>query len=240
MTKAQLTAVLAGAILITVGAVSSVSAGDTVKHSITFATYASDGDDLYWALVLAESIRDFGGSLSDAPIWVHLNDAAPELDTMYAPRRDSLKVAIGHSHTPEGMQKIIYSGKVYASATAEKKLAGTTAILAWLDPDVIFVKEPKAFMLGATVALGYRPVQLVNISSPYSEPLNEFWAHLYQDLGVVDSQIYPMTTTTDMVQIRAHFNAGMLIVRPERGILQSWPLALEKVWADPAIQRMCS
>ena len=214
--------------------------GETMNETVTFATHAADADDLYWALVMAESLREFGGALAGAPIRIYLDDAAPELDTMFAGHRDSLGVTIKHSQTPPGIRKVVYSSKVYAAATAEREAAEQGGIVAWLDPDVVFVKEPSAFRLDSGVVLGYRPVQLLNISSRYQDPLNAFWSRLYFLLGVADSMTFRMTTTTDLVEIRPHFNAGMLIVRPEHGILRAWPLALEKLFEDSIIQRMCA
>jgi hypothetical protein len=41
-----------------------------------------------------------------------------------------------------------------------------------------------------------------------------------------------VVTPIDEARIRAYFNAGMLIVRPERGILQGWPEAFAQVYSD--------
>ncbi len=241
MSAKPLTAALAAIILSTCGpARTEAIEHKNMNQSVAFATYATDRDDLYWGLVMAESLREFGGSLAKAPVWIYLDDAAAELDTMFVPRRESLNVQIGHSQTPEEMRKVIYAQKVYAAASAEKELGAECDILAWLDPDVVFVMEPSAFRLDSSVVLGYRPVQLINISSKYDDPPNEFWSHLYRDLGVTDSAVFPMITTTDLVKIRPHFNAGMLIVRPEHGILRSWAPALETVCADSVIQRICA
>jgi hypothetical protein len=210
-----------------------------MDQPVTFATYATDRNDLYWGLVMIESLREFGGSLADAPARIYVDDATPELDTMYLSRREHLQVVVRKSHTPDKMKRVIYAEKAYAAATAENELAGAGGILAWLDPDVIFVKEPSAFWLDTDKVLGYRPVQLLNISSRYDQPPGEFWSRLYTLLGVADSLIFPMTTTTDMVEIRPHINAGMLIVRPENGILRSWPAALEVLCADSSIRQFC-
>jgi len=241
MSAKPLTAVLAAIILLTCGpARTEAPEHKNMNQSVAFATYATDRDDLYWGLVMSESLREFGGSLTNAAVRIYIDDTAPELDTMFLQRRESLNVSIEHSHTPDGMKRIIYAQKAYAAALAERETAQTGEILAWLDPDVVFVKEPSAFRLDSNVALGYRPVQLLNISSRYNQPPDEFWSRLYRILNVADSSIFPMTTTTDLVEIRPQFNAGMLIVRPERGILRSWPPALEKLCADSAIQSIFS
>jgi hypothetical protein len=41
--------------------------------NLAFATYAFDRDDLYWATVMAESLRTFGGRLRVAPVRTNLD-----------------------------------------------------------------------------------------------------------------------------------------------------------------------
>jgi len=41
------------------------------RHPIIFATYAELPQQLYYARVMIESIRTFGGDYKDAPVWLY-------------------------------------------------------------------------------------------------------------------------------------------------------------------------
>ena len=41
-------------------------------ENIVFATFAQDESELEQALVLAKSLRSFGGDMKDAPFWLYL------------------------------------------------------------------------------------------------------------------------------------------------------------------------
>jgi hypothetical protein len=115
-----------------------------------------------------------------------------------------------------------YAAKVFAAARAEEQAEGRGGILAWLDEDTIVLQEPEAFALQPGRALAYRPVMHKNIGTLYAQPVDDFWARIYRKLSVPDSALFPMITPADGDTIRPYFNAGLLVVRPERGILRRW------------------
>jgi hypothetical protein len=208
-------------------------------ETLVFATYADNDNDLYWAGVLGESIRTFGGRFKNCAIWVYISDNASELDKSTLEKIDSLNITIKKCPIPGNIGSFYYSGKVFAAGEAEKAACSQFEILAWLDPDMVFVKEASDFLLSDGIDLGYRPVQLVNISSRFDEPLDEYWRRIYQLLGVSDSSVFPMTTTVDNVRIRPHFNAGMIIVRPNAGVLEKWAGNISTLMKDSLIIEMC-
>jgi hypothetical protein len=48
-----------------------------------------------------------------------------------------------------------------------------------------------------------------------------------------------MTTPADRQVINAYFNAGLLVVRPERGILRGWGEGFRELCRDPELTAMC-
>jgi hypothetical protein len=207
--------------------------------SLVFATYADSDDDLYWATVLAESIRGMGGRLRDCPIWIYMpEDIKPSPSKVS--RTDAFSITLKSSSMPNEAREFYYSGKVFAAGLAERNAEQDFDILAWLDADAVFVREPSDFLLDMGIDLGYRPVQLVIISSPLDNPISEYWKRIYDMLDVSESAIFPMTTTVDGVSIRPHFNAGMVIVRPQVGILKKWADNFTKLISDSAVVRLCN
>lgn len=208
------------------------------KTKLIFATYAQDKNDFHWAMVMFESIDSFAGHYKAAPRWLYLVDPTPEMESLAIEQQFRYGCQIKKSATPPQATQLFYAGKVYASAIAESEAAGGCDYLAWLDPDIVFVKPPESFELPENIALGCRPVMLQLIGSAYDQPPDSFWSRLYNLLNVSDSAIFSVTTPVDRAKIRAYFNAGMLIVRPEKGILRGWPEAFEKLYGDSTIMAM--
>ncbi|MCU0607341.1 MAG: hypothetical protein MUF78_07980 [Candidatus Edwardsbacteria bacterium] len=207
---------------------------------IVFATYAEDDTDAAAALTMAESLRGFGGSLSDAPLWLYCPEEKPELAAAVAGRAAELGVAVKASPTPEPAREYYFAMKVYAAAAAESAAAaGRHPLLAWLDPDTVVVREPAAFLLKPGTALACRPVMHRLIGSSYDGPADEFWARAYRAMGVAADRIFPVTAPVDGAVIRAYFNAGMLVARPERGTLRQWPAQFERLYTDGFFREQC-
>ncbi len=216
--------------------------GDSLSMAnapIIFATYASDDEALYWALIMAESIREFGGEMRNAPIWVYRPEGRPDVDSTLHTKQEVLGVVLKICPIPEDARGTLFAGKVNASAMAEAEAEGRGDILAWLDPDEIFVKEPKEFMLPEGISFGYRPVMHKLIGSLYSEPPDEFWSRVYSRLSVSESTVFPVISPLDQLTLRAYFNAGVLIVRPERGLLRRWPDCFRTLYNDSVFAEWC-
>lgn len=208
-------------------------------ENIVFATFAQDESEVEQALVLAKSLRSFGGDMKDGPFWLYLPIESPELQEKIGNRASVLNIEVRTSATPEAALNYYYSGKTFAAGNAEGNAAGYFKILAWLDADNVIVREPKDFLLKDGVCFGWRPVMLKLIGSAYNEPPDEFWARLYDKFSVKQEAVFPITTPVDSAQIRAYFNAGILIVRPKRGILRKWSVFYEKLYSDPFYQEEC-
>jgi hypothetical protein len=143
------------------------------------------------------------------------------------------------SEAPPAALRYPLAGKVFAAARAESSAVGRAGVLAWLDEDTVVLEEPRDFRLPRGVSLGYRPVMHKRIASLHAEPPDGFWSRVYEKLGVSPSAAFPMVTPADSQVVRAYFNAGLLVVRPERGILRHWVEAFPVLYGDTAIVRMC-
>jgi hypothetical protein len=206
------------------------------KKPVIFATFAESEHGLNNALVLAESIRTFGGRFKDAPVWVCVSQYTPEISGQMKDRLGELKVEIKSSITPEDAMGFFYSSKVFASALAEKQAEGLGAVLVWMDNDTVILTEPSEFMLPDGIAFGYKPVMHKLIGSAYSKPPDEFWSRIYDKLNVRQESMFPMLTITDSIEIRPYFNAGILVVRPEHEILRKWAEYYPLLYRDEYFQ----
>lgn len=172
------------------------------------------------ALIMAESIRRFAGSLSDCPIWM----VVPEPEEIPAKMRSELLscgVQIKTFSEPD-ISPFPFATFVCAAAAAESLAKGKTELLAWMDVNTIVMNEPRHFLLDEGKTLGYRPVHHTLIGSVYAKPLDPFWTLIYQKCNVTEEKIFPMKTHVDHHVLRPYFNAGCLVVRPGRGLLHAW------------------
>lgn len=209
------------------------------EQKLIFGVFAEGDEQLKHALILVESIRTFTGKYHNSPVWVYVPEEAHENIGFFREKFCAFGAKVKGSKAPKAALQFPYARKVFAAAQAEDEALGKTDILIWMDDDTVFLKEPDEFLLNKGVSFGYRPVMHQLIGSLYSEPVDEFWSRVYQKLDVPQSSIFPMTTPADNKTIRPYFNAGLLVVRPERGILRKWAFNFPLLYEDPVFVGWC-
>ena len=110
-------------------------------------------------------------------------------------------------------------------------------LLVWLAANTIMLQEPKEFLLPDHKSLGYRPVHHTLIGSRYDEPLDAFWTLVYHYCNVPENRVFPMMTHMDQTKVRPYFNAGLLVTRPEKRLLQSWNSTFLSIFREPPLQK---
>jgi len=203
--------------------------------NLIFAFMQAYGEDERESLLMAHSLRMFGGELANQPLWLMMPQKLEQVSESTRQALRKLDVQINRFEVPEEALGFPFGGKVYAAAAAESLASYQADVLIWMDSDTIFAGEPAEFVLRGNVNLGYRPVMLKNISSLYDEPVNAFWSFIYERCGTPVKKIPPMTTTVDTVRIRPQFNAGILSVRPQKRLLQAWRDNFERLYQQPEL-----
>ncbi len=209
------------------------------RQPIIFATFAEDAGSLSNVLLMAESIRTFGGRYKDAPIRAYMPADLAEQEAETAGRFKDLDVEVRTSEAPEDAAWFHYSAKVFAAAKAEAEAKGAAEILAWLDEDTVMLEEPDEFILPEGKSLGYRPVMHKNIGLLWAEPPDAFWGRAFELLSVPESSLFPMVTPADGDTLKPYFNAGCMIVRPERGLMAGWVDCWTTLYRDSLMTEMC-
>lgn len=208
--------------------------------TIIFATYAETEVELRHARVLAESIRAFAGRFREAPMWVYVPETlastiADETMNLFL----ELRVEIRTSRIPDDAGWFYYAGKTFAAGAAEAAADEKATILVWMDEDTIVMQEPVDLVLSDGIGFAYRPVMHNRSGSLYSEPPDPFWSRIYEKLAIDPKALFSMVTPADRQTIRAYFNAGLLVVRPEHQILRKWGDSFTVLYRDSVLARMC-
>ncbi|MFX1512031.1 MAG: hypothetical protein ACFFCQ_05560 [Promethearchaeota archaeon] len=206
-------------------------------NSLIFACLVDSDDSKHKALILAKSIRKFAGTLSNSPIWVLIPDTDYKIPTKMKEQLRPLDVQLIPFSVNQKVLKFPFAGVVFAAATVESLAMEKSELLAWLGTDTIVINEPKDMLLSEHKNLGYRPVHHTLVGSIYEESIDPFWELVYQMCNVPEEKIFPMKTHVDGKILRPYFNAGFLIVRPEKGLLQSWWDRFKELYRNPAFKR---
>jgi hypothetical protein len=180
-----------------------------------FVTYLSEAAEARSVFRFITSLRRFGGSLKDSPVWVIA--ASPDL-------ADELAFA-GVEIFPSEMDlpDYLFSGKVAARAQAEAAAGSDTSNLVWVNPGTLFVRPPDLFGLDLPEAVdaAFRPVHIRNVGSLNSLPLDPYWSAIYQAVGLKATP-FSVESFVDEMVIRPYFNTHIFAVRPAKGLMQAW------------------
>jgi hypothetical protein len=204
-------------------------------QKLIYTTLAVPGKSELDALLLIESIRSFGGDLSNNPIWVLVPKILGSLSSPTQEKLACLRAKIVPFESDSEILKFPFAAKIVGTAFAEKLARGQTERLAFMDRDTLVLQEPTEFLISADKKLGYRPVHHKLIGPTWDEPLDPFWQLVYEICEVPDDNLFPMTTHAGE-QIRPYFNAGMFIVRPQSGLLVQWRDVFLKGYRQPQFQ----
>jgi len=231
--------IILSAFIFFLAAVNYGSGEKPMNKSIIFAAYAETDEQLQHTVYMTESIREFAGQCADAPTWIFIPDKYTDPDTVLINRLRSMGVEIKTSTVPNESLWLYYAGKVFAAGIAEAEANGKCDILVWMDEDTIVLQEPVDFILDDNISFAYRPVMHNRSGSLYIEPPDEFWGRIYGILNINDESLFSMVTPGDQQTIRTYFNAGLLVVRPEKAILRKWAEDFKTLYFDSVLVEMC-
>ncbi|HUT79822.1 MAG TPA: flavin reductase family protein [Candidatus Bathyarchaeia archaeon] len=191
------------------------------------------GEDDPGTTMLIASIRKFGGTLANSPIWIMTARTENEISKGVRDKFHVMGAEIKHIEDKDVDLKFPFVSFTLAAATAEKMATGKAEFFAWLDSNILVINEPKEFLLKKGIKLGYRPVHHTLIGSVFDEPLDSFWKIIYEKCKVSEEKVFPMKTHVDGKILRPYINSGFLVVRPERGLLQLWWSQYKKNYNEP-------
>jgi hypothetical protein len=166
-----------------------------------------------------------------------MTESGKDLSPKTRSKIDELDVTLIPLEIDSESSSFPFTKHAQAAALAESESIGKASILAWIAPNTLILQEPSEFILKEGISLGYRPVHHKLLGLTYDEPLDTFWSAVYEFCNVPDNRVFAMKPQVENLIIRPYFNAGCLVVRPERSLFQSWRDMFLKVYQEPVFMK---
>lgn len=171
------------------------------------------------AMLLIASLREFGGCLSNTPIYSY----QPRKQFKISPSTAAFfsEHNVVHFDIPLNVEYEHYPLANKPLACAHREQHSNADFLIFLDSDVFFYNEPSALtdLNGSDVKL--RPVDFKGVGSNMSGDENEeYWKDLYHTLGVTVKRTVESTVTGE--KILEYYNSGHIVTKREIGLFTRW------------------
>ena len=188
---------------------------------IAIVVYPSQASEIN-AHLFIEGVRTFGGSLSTTRIWCLVPDTGKTVSSDFRDFCNAKKGEVLAFKIPSEATRFPLAADVAGAAYAERKARSSHSLLAWLGANTLVFREPQRFLLPDRASIGYCPVHHTNIGSMFDSVLDPFWTQVYKACNVPHDRIFPMKSQVDGKTLRPYFNASSLVIRPERGLFETW------------------
>lgn len=187
--------------------------------SIAFVFCVEPGTLESQAILLAESIRRWGGRHADAPIHAFNPRGRGPLATETLARLAADRVTVHDEPINTEHAEYGYGNKVHACDWAARHL--DAEILAFLDTDTVVVAETTDLSLAPGIDLAVRPVVSKGEGSAgEGDPNDEYWLRSHRLCGVDEGRV--VETVRDCERIRGYYNAGLVVMRRSAGVADRW------------------
>ena len=184
--------------------------------NIIFASYANTEKDLLDNYLLANSIRDFAGNMSDIPLRIYISshlDVQNEIDKF-------ADLNVQFSEYSATKKEVIYAFKSAAAKACEMDVK--TGNVIWMDRHMLVLGSCVDLLLNPLEQFAYRPPSLRLLSALTDVPINQMWTAVYKIAEVDISVLFPIYTGVDRKQIWSYFSAGHFSFRAEAGMMSEW------------------
>lgn len=202
---------------------------EITPHTLIFLTLVRTAQDANFVRMLIKSIRSFGGTLSQCPVWVFAANRVAVSNWVLDNGQ------IFPLDVPDNVGHYFFADKVFACAQAEAMAAPDVQSLVWIHPECLVVQPPTLFDLGTLWDTAVRPVHIKNVGLSPEEPLDLFWQKVYEAVGLDDVQL-TVETFVGQETIRAYFNSHAFAINPTRRLLGRWFDCFSQLVEDQSYQ----
>lgn len=177
------------------------------------------------AILLIESLRAWGGSYAQAPVYAFAPRPQFQPGAATIERLGDLGATFVDEPLVDRFSETPTYNKVAVSAWAERQLPHETLVFS--DSDCVFLGEPAELAEGDWLA-AVRPVDRRIAGSRGKGKGEPYWQKMYAELGVEGRPF--VRTTVGQMEIRAYWNSGLIGARRSAGLFCAWEEALIRLY----------
>src|ERR1700730_366991 len=194
---------------------------ETNEPTVGFVACIEGGVLETQALLLFESIRQYGGRVRNCPIYALSPRPGHGISNHARDKLDDLSVTYIDEVLNTECQEYGPANRVAAGAYIERMKP--PEILVVLDSGKLFLREPDRILLAPDVDVAVRPVDVKGMCTDGpADPFDSYWRDLCRCCGVDYEEIPWTESFVDHHRIKASYNGGLVIVRGKIGILRQW------------------
>ncbi|MQA31825.1 MAG: hypothetical protein GEU82_18655 [Luteitalea sp.] len=190
----------------------------SATEALTFVLCIENNAIRAQALLLCESIRQFGGCHRRAPIIAVAPRPGLGIDGEARVRLEALGVEYAEEPLNRVCPQYGSANRVFTAAWAEGRARSEWVVV--LDSDTVFFE---ALELPVAADVAVRPIDSKGSATEGpGDPFDDYWTRLAAIQGVPLDGLPFVRTTDRRHRVRASYNGGLVVVRRERGILRAW------------------
>ena len=191
---------------------------DKPAPDLAFMTCIERGPLEAEALLLYASLRRFGGAFANLPIYAVT--PRPGHSISDATRRILADLQVEYLELPLNLDFPEEGFYNKAVATAYLEQHTSHELLAWLDDDMLFLRQPDLFAIPPAMDIAIIPSFFKDMATGGpGDPRDIPWRVLYQHFQVPYQNAPYVTTRAGNQRVRFYYNSGLFIVRRTAGIL---------------------
>jgi hypothetical protein len=183
---------------------------------ITFVTCIESGPLETQVVRMVESLRKFGGSLSNCPVWAIKPRFGPPLSRHTCRELDRLGIVYRKTHRTDPHGWYAYINKTRALILAEREVP--TEFVGWLDADLLFTGEPNELLPRPGEDMTACSSDNSGGTTGPGDKCEPFWREACAVVGIDLEQLPWVTTEREGDRIRLYWNSGVFAFRKGTGL----------------------
>ena len=202
--------------------------GEAIKPDLTIVCCIEAGRLEEQTVLMAESLRTFGGRFANVPVIAVIGRRGPALRAATCRELDRLGVRVVHAkRTSNPATWLNYANKVAAVVTAEE--LADTAQIAWFDSDMFVLQEPSGILLDDGWDLAAQCHHLPPAVIEGDQANVAYWRRVCELFGV-DFDDVPWTRAADHLPLqKLNFTSGLFTWRRGSGFATAYASAVQKL-----------
>jgi hypothetical protein len=196
----------------------------TKTSDVTFVCCVESGSLEFQTVRMVESLRRYGGKFATAPVVAVTPRLGPPLTRKTRQVFDYYEIeylVLGSDMKSNHYSWNHFMNKPHAILAIDERSNRSEAI-AWLDSDLLFVREPDQLNLSAGESFLACTPDRIGGTTGLTDALEPYWLSICRALNLEIESLPWVTTELEQAQVRYYFNSGMFVYRRETSFAKQY------------------